>query len=625
MARTRLEYSPRGLPLIQLPGSALVACLKEGLTRSQLGKDIVAGALVGVIALPLAMALSIAVGLSPQHGIYTSIIAGIITPLLGGSRLNVVGPTAAFVVILAPIVAVYGLAGLLVAGMMSGIILMGMGFLRMGKLIEFIPFPVTTGFTSGIAIVIAGLQLKDALGIRAEIKSPHFLEKMYEVWLARGSFSWGEIAITALTLAILLLNRLPEKRRHWIPKAIMNIPAPLLALPIAALFTIVLESLFPGLNIVTLGKRFVSISNGLEIHGIPRALPTVHWPWDFSEGSISHFELSLDTIRALLPSAFTIAFLGAIESLLSAVVADGMARTRHEPDSELLALGLANFVTPFFGGIPATGAIARTASNYRFGGRTPIAAAAHAITVLFAVIATAPLLSYLPMASMAALLLIVAWNMSEIDHFIHTIKVAPKSDIAVLLICFSLTIAFDMVIAVSVGVLLGALFFIRRMASLTEGYFVEPAQSRSRRNNLPKDVVLYSINGPLFFGAAERAIGALRSIGKDVKAIIFDLNDVMAIDMTGLVAMEGVLAELKVHGIKTVMVGVQNEVKNLFYKGGLQPVEGVLAYAKNIEEAIEIVGAKLEKYQRRPETGQVRLQPLHRQKTGVLKNKNEQG
>ncbi len=624
MARTRLEYSPQGLALKKLPASALRACLDEGISKDQIRKDIIAGILVGVIALPLAMALSIAIGLPPQYGIYTSIIAGIVTPILGGSRLNVVGPTAAFVVILAPIVHTYGLPGLLVAGMMSGLLLVGMALLRMGSLIEYIPFPVTTGFTSGIALVIAGLQFKDALGIKINIVSEHFPEKMYELWLARGTFSWGEMAVTALTLGILLLSRFPERIRICIPSRILAIPAPLLALPVAAVFTIILESIYPSLNIITLGERFSTIVNGLEVHGIPRSLPTLNWPWEFVGDYHSSFNISWNTIRNLFPSAVTIAFLGAIESLLSAVVADGMARTRHEPDSELMALGVANFITPFFGGIPGTGAIARTASNFRFGGRTPLAAITHAITVLLAVLILAPLLSYLPMASMAALLLVVAWNMSEIDNFFHTIKVAPKSDTAVLLICFLLTVMFDMVIAVSVGVLLGALFFIKRMASLTTGSFLEPSKTKIANFKLPPNVALYSINGPLFFGAAERAIGSLRSIGSSVKVIIFQLEDVMAADMTGLVAMEGVVAELKLHGIKSIMVGTHENVKDLFYKGGLEPLQGVIAYANTLEEAVKMISENLNKYQRKSH-GPIRIQHLHRQRHGALKNLKKTG
>ncbi len=625
MARTRLEYSHKGLPLKQLPAAALRACLKEGISASQLRKDIVAGALVGVIALPLAMALSIAIGLPPQYGLYTAIIAGSITPLLGGSRLNVVGPTAAFVVILGPIVQVYGLPGLLVSGMMAGLILIGMALLRMGSLIEYIPFPVTTGFTSGIAIVIAGLQLKDTLGIRGDITATHFLDKMHEIWQMRGTFSWAEIAVSLLTIGILLLTHLPSKFQSWIPRSFLTIPGPVLALPAAALFAIFLEQVFPGVKIETLGERFSSVVNGIEIHGIPRSLPTFHLPWESVGTGASEFELSFETIRILFPSAVTIALLGAIESLLSAVVADGMSRNRHEPDSELLALGFSNFVAPFFGGIPATGAIARTASNFRFGGRTPISAIVHAITVLLSVLLLAPLLSYLPMSSMAALLLIVAWNMAEVEHFIHTLKVAPKSDMAVLIICFLLTVIFDMVIAVGVGVLLGALFFIRRMASLTEGAFLNSEQTKFHKMIVPKDVILYSINGPLFFGAAERAIGAIRSIGKEIKVVVFLLTDVVAADMTGLVAMEGVIEELKYHGIKALLVGARPHVKSLFIKGGLLPQEGVIAYATNIEQALEMVGGRYEKYKRRDRTDPVQIRPLHRQRTGAAKSKNQQG
>ncbi len=614
MARTRLEYSLKGLPLRKLPASALRACVQEGISSAQLRKDIIAGILVGVVSIPLAMALSIAVGLPPQHGLYTAIIAGMIAPILGGSRLNIVGPTAAFVVILGPIIHQFGLPGLLISCSMAGLILIGMAGLRMGSLIEYIPFPVTTGFTSGIALVIGCLQLKDALGIKGISVASHFPEKMHEIWQARNTFSWGEMAVTFFTLIVLLLPRYPKTVLARIPAFIVRIPAPLLALPTAALFVYILERLVPGLDIVTLGERFSYQVNGLQVQGIPRTLPGFAWPWVHDPSSSTAFEFTWGTIRSLLPSAVTIAFLGAIESLLSAVVADGMARTRHEPDSELFALGVANFITPFFGGIPATGALARTASNYRFGGRTPISAMVHSLTVLMAVVVLAPLLSYLPMAGMAALLLLVAWNMSEIEHFIYTVRVAPKSDSAVLIICFLLTVFFDMVIAVSVGVLLGALFFIRRMAFMTEGGFIDKAQTTSLEIEIPKEVVLYSINGPLFFGAAERAIGSLRTLGKEIKVVVFLLEDVMVADMTGLVAMEGVISELKYHGIKAILVGTQPKVKELFVKGGLKPMLGVIDYADDIQKALQMVGASWEKYQRRQDIGPIRIRPLHRQR-----------
>jgi SulP family sulfate permease len=445
---------------------------------------------------------------------------------------------------------------------------------------------------------------------------------MAEIWRARGTFSWGESSVTAFSLFVLLMPRFPKWTQSLIPSFFLKVPAPVIALPAAAGFAIFLEWSVPGLNIVTLGERFHTVIDGIEFHGIPRFLPSLSWPWLAESLAPANFELSMETLKALLPPALTIALLGAIESLLSAVVADGMARTRHEPDSELFALGLANFITPFFGGIPATGAIARTASNFRFGGRTPISAATHAVTVLLAVLVLAPLLSYLPMASMAALLLLVAWNMSEIGHFIHTLRVAPRSDSATLIICFLLTVFFDMVIAVTAGVLLGALFFIRRMASLTEGRFLEASHAKTLKIILPKDVVLYSINGPLFFGAAERAIGALRVIGKEIKVVVFLLDNVMASDMTGLVAMEGVVAELKFHGIKTILVSVQPEVKKLFLRGGLKPAKDIIAYAENIEQAMEMVGASWKKRLRRADTGPIRLQPLHRQRSGEAKEES---
>lgn len=614
MARSFKKFSDLKSSFYNLPAAALRACWREGkINPAQLRHDLVAGILVGIIALPLAMALSIAVGLPPQHGLYTVIFAGGISALLGGSRLNIVGPTAAFVVILGPIVQTYGLPGLLLSGMLAGLILMAMALLRLGSLIEYIPYPVTTGFTSGIAVVIAGLQIKDLLGLQGDIQAPHFLEKMAELWQLRGSASFAEITVSLATLVILFLTRMPAGIRRFLPKWILVVPGPVLALPLAALLAIIIEKAFPGVNIVTLGERFTSVVNGVEMHGIPRTLPAFALPWNQNAGVV----LDLNLVRTLLPSALTIALLAAIESLLSAVVVDGMARTRHDPDSELFALGVGNFIAPFFAGIPATGAIARSASNYRFGGRTPISAFTHAVTVLLAVLALAPLVSYIPMSSMAALLVMVAWNMSEFEHFVHTLKAAPRSDAAVLVICFALTIALDMVIAVAVGVLLGALFFIRRMAQLTEGGLVDVRAVKEYKLSIPPTVVLYSIHGPLFFGATERAIGALRTIGEDVKVVIFVLNEVVTADMTGLVAMEGVVAELRYHGIKTILVGTRSEVKNLFRKGGLVADPESLAYYDTLKEALEAVGGKVERMPRQLRSEPIRIQPLHRQRQGA--------
>ncbi|MCM2250620.1 MAG: SulP family inorganic anion transporter, partial [Geothrix sp.] len=463
MARTRFQDAGDGLPLKALPAAALRAVLSEGYSGRQLRRDLTAGFLVGIVALPLA----IAVGVPPQQGLYTAIVAGFFTALLGGSRIQVAGPTAAFIVVLAPLYARFGLAGLLISGLMAGLILIGMGALRLGRLIEYIPFPVTTGFTSGIAIVIAALQIKDLFGLKLAGNPDHFFERLTSMIQARGTASPWEFLVGLGTLAILLLPRLPKRWLVRLPRMLRKIPAPLIALPTAALAAWALPHLIAGFSVDTIGTRFHTLIGGRMVDGIPQVPPMPMWPWNAPGPGGDPLGLNLGTLRMLLPSAFAVAMLGAIESLLSAVVADGMARTRHDPDAELMALGVGNVLAPFFGGIPATGAIARTATNFRFGGRTPVAAMAHALTILLAILALAPLIRFLPMASLAALLLLVAWNMSEAEHFIHTLKVAPKSDVAVLLTCFFLTVVFDMVIAVTVGIMLASLLFMRRMAGLS--------------------------------------------------------------------------------------------------------------------------------------------------------------
>jgi SulP family sulfate permease len=613
MGRTRFTDTTNELPFSSLPASALRAVLREGYDRTQFKRDVIAGFLVGVIALPLAMALSIAVGAPPQQGLYTTIVAGFLTPLLGGSRLQVVGPTAAFIVVLAPLQAHYGLGGLLLAGAMAGVMLMALGAMRLGRLIEFIPFPVTTGFTAGIAVVIAVLQLKDLLGLTFATNPEHFSDRVMAMWAARGGINLNELLIGAVTFAILLVPRIPSR---WVklPAWVSKVPAPLIALPAAALAALAFSHAVPGFHVDTIGTRFHSVIDGLVVNGIPRIPPTLMLPWSAPGPDGVPLVFDLHLVRLLLPSAFTIAMLGAIESLLSAVVADGMARTRHDPDAELFALGVSNLITPFFGGIPATGAIARTASNFRFGGRSPIAAMVHAVTVLLAIVVLAPALQYLPMASLAALLLLVAWNMSEAEHFVHTIKVAPKSDVAVLLTCFVLTVVFDMVIAVTAGVVLASLLFMRRMAVVTEGRFVDhglPAKP-------PPGVTVYDITGPLFFGAAERAMGALRAIGEDVKVVVFRMEQVSAVDVTGLVAIETVLAEMERHGIKVVLVGVRAPARAMFTKAGLVAVEGKFAFCDTIEAAFTLLGAKLPRY-RRLHAGPVRVHLLNRHRRAATK------
>src|SRR5882724_1186006 len=451
MPRTRYTH-PRPPPLASLPGAAVRAVLAEGYSAADLRRDALAGLVVGIVALPLSMALAIAVGVPPQHGLYTAIIAGIAVPLLGGSRFQVTGPTAAFIVILSPILVRHGLAGLLVAGGMAGVLLLAMGLFRLGRLIQFIPHPITTGFTTGIATVIGVLQLKDLLGLRPARIPDHFLERVWSYLQARHTANLSEMSIGALTLAVLAL----------LPRVTKRVPAPLVALPLAAAAAWLAHRFVAGFDVATIGSSFTTVIDGQVVQGIPRLPPQPILPWHVGAG----LPLRLSTFRALFPAALAIALLGAIESLLSAVVADAMAGTRHDPDSEPIGLGVGNILCPFFGGIACTGAIARTATGIRYGSRSPLATVFHAGVVLAAVLVLAPAISYLPMAALAALLVLVAWNMSEARHFVHMVRVAPKSDLAVLLTCYALTVIFDMVVAVTAGMILAAFLFMRRMAEV---------------------------------------------------------------------------------------------------------------------------------------------------------------
>jgi sulfate permease, SulP family len=559
MARTRYRAALDRIRLRDLPAGALRAVWREGYTRRDLRADVLAGLVVGIVALPLAMALAIAVGVAPEHGLYTSIVAGVLVAALGGSRLQVTGPTAAFIVILAPIYARFGMAGLLLSGMMGGLILILMGLGRLGQFIEFIPHPVTTGFTTGIALVIATLQIKDVFGLRLTRAPESFFDRLSVMWQARGSASAGELAIAAATLALLIA----------VPRLTKRVPAPLLAIPVAGVLAAVFNHCWPAQAVATIASRFHSTVGGHLVTGVPPLPPLPMLPWHAQGPNGVPLHLSLGTLRELLSGAFAVAMLGGIESLLSAVIADGMAGTRHDPDAELLALGIGNVVTPFFGGIPATGAIARTATNFRSGGRSPVAAIVHALTVLVAVILLAPLIGYLPMAGLAALLLLVAWNMSELQHFTHILRVAPRSDALVLVTCFVLTVVFDMVVAVSVGVVLAALLFMRRMAEITQVRLTGGAggDERNTVEGIPPDlqnkVAIYDIAGPLFFGAAQKAMGSLGTVAGGLKVLIVRLDKVPVMDATGLVALESAIATLTSHGCVTILIGLQPQPAQL--------------------------------------------------------------
>lgn len=538
---------------------ALKEKLKEGYSLSDFKSDLMAGIIVGMVAIPLGMALSIATGTPPQNGLYTVIIGGCLVALLGGSRFQVTGPTAAFVVILAPIVTKFGLSGLLTAGFMAGILLTMMGIARLGRLIQFIPYPVTTGFTSGIAVVIATLQLKDFFGLTIEQMPENYFKKVGALFEATSTASSAEFTIGLSTLLLLIL---------W-PKVSKKIPGPLAVLSIVTIATVLLKHFFPSLQIATIQSRF---------SGIPNTLPEFSLPWG------ENFDIQ--TIQSLIPSALAIAMLGAIESLLSAVVADGMAQTRHDPDTELVALGIGNMICPFFGGIAATGAIARTATNIHYGAKSPLSAIIHAIFTLLVLLLFAPIVSQLPMAALAGLLMLVAYNMSEVKHFIHILKVAPRSDVLVLLICFILTVSFDMVVGVIVGIVFAAILFMNRMASLVSGQKLINTEASKPHPPIPNDILLYEISGPFFFGAAEKAISSLRQTSTQLKAVIFIMEDVPIMDMTGLVAFESAIRILKRSKIKVFVTGLQSQPQMLLRKSKLV-LSNEIEVVSSVEVALE--------------------------------------
>jgi SulP family sulfate permease len=552
-------------------GYGLRQRLKEGYSVADFKADAMAGLVVGVVALPLSMALAIASGVAPQHGIYTAIIAGVLCALLGGTRLQVTGPTAAFVVILLPIVKNHGIAGLLLAGMMAGVILVLMGLARLGKLMTFIPHPVTTGFTTGIGLTIALLQLKGAFGLDMDA-AEGTVDYLHKLGQAIPAVSWPDLGIAAFTLALLIFS----------PRLTRRVPAPLIALVAASLVAALLAYLFAGFEVDTIRSNFHTVIGGETVNGIPPLPPLPVVPWHVTEGGSSAIGFDYATIKALLPSAFAIAMLGAIESLMAAVIADGMSGTKHDPNSELIALGIANIVVPFFGGIAATGALARTATNIKAGGRSPFSAVVHSIFILTCTIALAPLVGYLPMAAMAAMLLVVAWNMAEARHFVRLLRFAPRSDVMVLLTCFGLTVIFDMVIAVSVGVVLAALLFMRRMAILTHVSLDTEAHDRLE---MPEGVRLYEIAGPMFFGAAKSAMEALETVGSDARVVILSMRGVPEMDVTGLVALETILERLHRAHRKVILSGLQPPVHALLQKAGIKRIPGKLAFAPDLETA----------------------------------------
>lgn len=563
-----------------LPGIAtgLRAAWREGYGLAELRNDVMAGLTVGTVAVPLSMALAIATGVPPQHGLYTAIVAGAIIALTGGTRFNVSGPTAAFVVILFPIVQQFGLGGLLIASMMAGMILVTMGITGMGRVIQFVPYPVVLGFTAGIAVVIAVLQIPDFLGLETGKLGEHFLDNVSVIVSSLPDFKPLELSVGAFALVVMVF---------W-PRLQLPIPAPLVGLVAGALAAYAINhwSAGPatGVAVETIASRFTWEVNGQAGAGIPAILPTFMAPWHLPGADGEPLTLNFALIRALSGPAFAIAMLCAIESLLCAVVADGLSKTRHDPNAELIGQGLGNMVAPLFGGITATAAIARTATNIRSGARSPIAAVIHALVVLLAVIAFAGLLGLVPMAALAALLFIIAWNMSEARRFLKTLRSAPPGDVTILLTCFALTVLFDMVLAVAVGVGLAAALFIRRMSLLTQTDQID-TDKHPVTNGLPAEVAAYAINGPLFFGAAEKALTLLHRVDPKIRTVIIDMHDVPSMDGTAIVALQSLIDEMKHEGIRLILVGLKTRIIVKLRRAGIHKVAGLLTYCQDLEQA----------------------------------------
>ncbi|MBV6423475.1 MAG: C4-dicarboxylic acid transporter DauA [Steroidobacteraceae bacterium] len=504
---------------------AIVEAARAGLlARETWGRNLVAGLVVGVVALPLAMAFAMASGVKPEQGIYTSIIAGLAVSLFGGSRIQIAGPTGAFVVILAAIVARHGVDGLLLATLMAGVILILFGAAKFGGVLRYIPDPVIVGFTAGIGVVIWVSQWKDFFGLPAPA-GEHFHEKLVHLLQSLPQLHPATTGLAVLSLLLAIYApRVPGLQR---------VPGPLVAMVAAT----ILQATIGFEGVATIASAF---------GGIPQSLPHFVWP-----------ALSLDRLVSLVPAAFTIAMLGAIESLLSASVADGMAGTRHDSNQELIGQGIANVISPLFGGIAATGAIARTATSFRNGATNPLAGIVHSVLLLAILLLLAPLAGAVPLAALAAILFLVAWNMSEARHFMRMVRTAPRADVAILLITFVLTVMVDLVIAVNVGVILAMLLFLRRMSNAVEVLRVDEraldAELRGTgRETLPRGVIVYSIEGPFFFGAVESLERVLGRTHTDPRAIVIRLGRVPFMDATGLQAIEEATRNLERRGVRVL-------------------------------------------------------------------------
>ena len=533
-------------------------------SKDQLVKDIVAGIIVAIIALPLSIALALASGVSPEQGIYTAIFAGFVISFLGGSRVQIAGPTAAFATIVAGIVAKNGMDGLIVATIMAGIILVIMGLLKFGNLIRFIPYTITTGFTFGIAVTIVIGQIKDFLGLTypAGTATVETMDKLKAIIANIGTFNIKALIVGAVSLAILII---------WPKfKSLDKIPPSLIAVIVSVLMV---KFIGPLKDVNTIGSLYT----------IKKGLPGVSVP-----------SVNMDMILTLLPDALTIAVLAGIESLLSCVVSDGMIGSRHKPNMELVAQGAGNVVSALFGGIPATGAIARTAANIKSGGRTPVAGMVHSVTLLLILVVLMPYAAWIPMPAIAAILFMVAYNMSGWREFVSLCKTSPKSDILVLLTTFVLTVVFDLVVAIEVGVVMAALLFLMRMSNVTEvkswKYLGEDINEHDdpdsiRLKVVPKNTVVYEIIGPMFFAAADKFMEI--SLEPGVKVLIIRMRGVPAMDVTALKSLQKIQAACKKRNITLLLSHVQEQPRLMMEKAGFADTVGHENFCANIDAALE--------------------------------------
>jgi sulfate permease, SulP family len=532
-------------------------------SKEQCAKDIVAGIIVAIIALPLSIALALASGVTPERGLYTAIVAGFVISFLGGSRVQIAGPTAAFATIVAGIVARNGMQGLAIATIMAGILLIIMGLLKFGRLLRFIPYTITTGFTLGIAVTIFIGQIKDFLGLTIKSGPVETLEKLAACVENIASINYQAVLIGILSLAILIL---------W-PKINSKIPGSLIAVVVAAAVTKLLH-----VDVNTIGSLY-------EISSKP---PIPHMP-----------SISLSEIQTLMPDAMTIAILAGIESLLSCVVADGMIGSKHRSNMELIAQGAGNIFSSLFGGIPATGAIARTAANVKNGGRTPIAGMVHAVALFLILVVLMPYAALIPMPTIAAILFMVAYNMSEWREFVNLLKKSPKSDIMVLVATFALTVIFDLVVAIEVGILMAAILFMKRMADVADVQswkYVEDdivdddladddLAEYNRMKKVPKHTLVYEINGPMFFGAADKFMNI--SLDSHVKVVVLRMRSVPAMDVNALHALLNVWKSCKKKHIILILSHVQEQPFHMMQKAGFDQQIGEENICENIDKALE--------------------------------------